>query len=374
MRIFKLLVVLCTTGIFMSCNHFAITDFVAPPNAFGDSAIDVSCVIKNDNAIGEKGSDYIKFYLSIDRYYEDSDIFLGRQQTDNLASGEVFSLSQTLQLPALPAGKYFLIATNETNSPLDSKGDVYFREIELTGPSNGVDLVPMNLFLQRFTTINTEDIFDFHYTVFNTGSYSTKQTEAHYFLSKDLNLDKETDLFIGGTVIPALEGKEKREIIGNTYIPSYEYLDSLFLPYLIIELDALQEEEELVDSNNCIAQQILINTKQEEVEDEGNIVSPTPSRIVEESKGNIEIPLELLLYPNPTTDMITLSLNLTEQVAEDVFITIYTMDGKRMNTLTTSQAVGPYTKQLDLSDYPAATYLVNVTVGNQSFSKRVVLK
>ena len=75
------------------------------------------------------------------------------------------------------------------------------------------------------------------------------------------------------------------------------------------------------------------------------------------------------LYPNPTSDIATLSLGFVQetQVRVDLFNTM----GQRVRTLA-NQSIRESDLVIDLSDEPIGVYFLRIWAGQQFFAKQLV--
>ncbi|WP_025865549.1 T9SS type A sorting domain-containing protein [Prolixibacter bellariivorans] len=82
-------------------------------------------------------------------------------------------------------------------------------------------------------------------------------------------------------------------------------------------------------------------------------------------------PGDLRLYPNPVHDQMQLELDL-EKTADSGNIIVYNYLGQRMYNRQVYPVDGRLTEQLDFSAYPPGMYLVNIEVGGQQISRKVI--
>ncbi|GET27049.1 T9SS type A sorting domain-containing protein [Prolixibacter sp. NT017] len=82
-------------------------------------------------------------------------------------------------------------------------------------------------------------------------------------------------------------------------------------------------------------------------------------------------PGDLRLYPNPVHDQMQLELDL-EKPADSGNIVVYNYLGQRMYNRQVYPVDGRLTEQLDFSAYPPGMYLVNIEVGGQQISRKVI--
>lgn len=76
------------------------------------------------------------------------------------------------------------------------------------------------------------------------------------------------------------------------------------------------------------------------------------------------------VFPNPFNNIATISFNNTEN--QIVIISVFDAFGKQITQINKGElAAGNYTEQLDGTNLPAGIYLVNITAGNNSITKKV---
>lgn len=79
------------------------------------------------------------------------------------------------------------------------------------------------------------------------------------------------------------------------------------------------------------------------------------------------------IYPNPTTDLVNMSFNLTEPAR--VKAQVLTADGRLVSTLFDAmQAQGSTMRTADMSDLAAGNYLVALSVNGQVVSSKMIAK
>jgi hypothetical protein len=82
-------------------------------------------------------------------------------------------------------------------------------------------------------------------------------------------------------------------------------------------------------------------------------------------------PGDLRLYPNPVRDRMQLELDLEKPVASGN-VGVYNYLGQKMYSREVYPVDGRLTEQLDFSAYPPGMYLVNIEVGGQQISRKVI--
>ncbi len=83
--------------------------------------------------------------------------------------------------------------------------------------------------------------------------------------------------------------------------------------------------------------------------------------------------LSMSVYPNPVTDHLSLDYELTEQSA--VAIHVYDLQGREVacGLTTKEKTAGKYTETIDLKNISPGSYILHITAGNISESRRFVI-
>lgn len=135
---------------------------------------------------------------------------------------------------------------------------------------------------------------------------------------------------------------------GNTYSATFNYT-----------VPASQDETELV-----VIGILIDNTT-------GIIVNAAEADAVLGLSEIAEDNFSVGLFPNPTTDMTTIKLNIIE--AGDVAIEIVSLTGAVVSSKSYGSLSGLNTFMLDASNYNAGIYFVNVKVGDAVITKKLVV-
>ncbi|MGZ4097974.1 MAG: T9SS type A sorting domain-containing protein [Bacteroidia bacterium] len=97
---------------------------------------------------------------------------------------------------------------------------------------------------------------------------------------------------------------------------------------------------------------------------------PIPTAIQESNI--IDMSSNATVYPNPTKDNTTLTIDLKENAHVD--IVIYDVVGKQMNHITANGNIGSNSITLDMNGFAKGIYFVNVKAGNISSTKKVIIE
>ena len=79
---------------------------------------------------------------------------------------------------------------------------------------------------------------------------------------------------------------------------------------------------------------------------------------------------EIKLYPNPNNGKFVLSLN--KQVENKASYVIYDVTGKSIQNKELNIKDMNSEIEVDISNFPAGIYMVNITIDNQEFTKKVI--
>ncbi|MEM1000387.1 MAG: T9SS type A sorting domain-containing protein [Bacteroidota bacterium] len=79
---------------------------------------------------------------------------------------------------------------------------------------------------------------------------------------------------------------------------------------------------------------------------------------------------EFSVYPNPTTGMLTLTLETIDE-NRPLEMKVYSLIGQEMYTQTITPFSGLQKMQLDLTKFPKGIYMVEISNGDKSRIKRV---
>ena len=100
-----------------------------------------------------------------------------------------------------------------------------------------------------------------------------------------------------------------------------------------------------------------------------NTFSTSSNRI---TAGEVELALNLNVYPNPTDGMFNISF-VSEEI-NSFEITVIDAFGKLISFEDKQDFVGEYSKSVDLSNYPKGIYMVQIKNQHSFVTKRIVLQ
>ncbi len=94
--------------------------------------------------------------------------------------------------------------------------------------------------------------------------------------------------------------------------------------------------------------------------------------IVEEANGINEIESsQLSIYPNPTSGMFSVQMDLAQQ--EDVLLTIINSNGQKVKTINFND-VKTFSQNIDMRSYANGLYTIHVTAGNHIMTRKLIIQ
>jgi hypothetical protein len=83
---------------------------------------------------------------------------------------------------------------------------------------------------------------------------------------------------------------------------------------------------------------------------------------------------KLAMFPNPNRgDLLTLSLSAVEDGVNTVSVDIYDLTGAVVSSRTIAVNDGMVYQVLELTELASGLYMVNITVGNDRYTERLVI-
>jgi hypothetical protein len=77
-----------------------------------------------------------------------------------------------------------------------------------------------------------------------------------------------------------------------------------------------------------------------------------------------------IVFPNPTSQLITISAELKER--QDVFVSVYSMTGQKLFEENYKSQSGLFTKEINLADYSSGLYFLKIQAGYQRVNKKII--
>ena len=82
------------------------------------------------------------------------------------------------------------------------------------------------------------------------------------------------------------------------------------------------------------------------------------------------------IYPNPTTSdkKVTVLYDVKEQASNKGNVEVYDFTGKKVHQSELTNQAGFYKQDLNLSQLPSGKYMVKITFGGQTETKKLIVK
>lgn len=207
------------------------------------ASIEARVNVKN-NGTSIAGSNYINYYLSLDKIIDSDDYRLDQSVVSQINPGDTSYTISGFNLPQVDSGNYFLIAKIDGSNVVTESNEDNNISIQPIYISNFiVDLIPVPL---HGDTINAEDGYisvDGYVT--NLGSSISHGTGLSFYYSTDAKLDS-LDKFLQmdyvGNIDP--QGKHFYKLDFSTFnVEGF---------YIIITVDKEKQNQETNEANNTI--------------------------------------------------------------------------------------------------------------------------
>ncbi|MFK7806730.1 MAG: M36 family metallopeptidase, partial [Saprospiraceae bacterium] len=105
-------------------------------------------------------------------------------------------------------------------------------------------------------------------------------------------------------------------------------------------------------------------------------IAPEEGTIIESqvavSTSEIESNVQLGVYPNPTSDIV--NVTIASKQAQKVDLSLVSLDGKLIRSMNIGTTMNVETFSFDVSDLPAGFYIIKASTGDDQIVKKVVIK
>ena len=229
--------------------NLEVTAATAPISAVWDQTVSVSWTVSNTGVGDAIGSWDNRVYLSEDGVYDDSDIYLNYEGTNNVAAGDSYTVNRNITIPGTETGsRYLLFVTDDTERLVetDETDNVYALPIEIGATNLQVTTAdaPATAILNQTIPVS--------WTVSNTGNVIAPADWSDYiYISDDPYWDSE-DTFIAdretGEQTP-LAGGDSYTVNRNITIPHTATGNR----YLLFVADKLNAQGEIDETDNVYA-------------------------------------------------------------------------------------------------------------------------
>lgn len=408
----KSVIVLSIVSLMSSC--FDIVLFEAPETAQSGSTIYVKTRVKTDVAITQGFN--IAYVLSYDRIYDSEDILLKLDSIrTNLSPFGYYDANATLTIPSNTfAGKYYLLAIpHERLFPTiyvyDHQTNVSYKPINILGITNqSRDLTTTNVHVYSPNQISSDwtranapttlrDIpvisnnLRVTFSTENRGLSSADASITYFYIFKDYR-----PYLLGSAPTSAMSGNGRTEYTFERNIDSYGFTAGYY--DLFVFSDFNNQVIEANESNNYTKKTIYINGRiQGNEPPESNVITASEKEalnkallaaklepISENTEGafiqsfeknfdNENAPLTLRLFPNPTSDKVTVSFH--QEKASDVNIQLLDATGKMILSIPLPQlAAGQYQQEIPLNRLGKGIYIVKCLSGQKMYSQKLIVQ
>lgn len=79
---------------------------------------------------------------------------------------------------------------------------------------------------------------------------------------------------------------------------------------------------------------------------------------------------EFTIYPNPSTGPLNISLEMFDE-GKPLQLKVYNLIGQQLEVKSLTPFVGKFNMKLDMAKFPKGIYMIEITNGKQSRTKRV---
>ncbi len=310
----------------------------------------------------------LHYYLSVDAEFSTNDIFLGQAGVPPLEPGEQHELYHALPLPSMTnyGYRYLVLMADgdESSEEYNEENNLAFRFFNLR--ENRADHRMMDLSSPGFVLGEAPVTIVGRVNGVSAGTTS----EVGLYLSEDSRLDVD-DLFV--------ESFSANGEFAHTFSISSAQATGTY--FLIANANDEMTVPEYDFSNNAQALRFFL-LNDDEFTDCENALAQT-SRVVETTarRGNIDDwrsqlrhPFELVLYPNPASEFLEVSLEISEP-ADRLEIELLDAMGKQLHYAQfIDVGMGTFQRSINLTRLPAGMYTVRITDGKSVESRAFAVK
>jgi Ca2+-binding RTX toxin-like protein len=220
-----------------------------------------------DIFVGNRGntnapSSTVGFYLSNDAVFDNSDVLVDEKDISGIASGDVDSTANSINLSSFSPGTYWLFAEADLDDDVDegpgenaniSTGyqiTITATESDLDGP----DLVGADLDIDG-ANFDVGETFEFVLDVSNIGDLNSGEYSVSFYITTEQNLDGAVYLFSADDLF-SLSPNE------TDWYDYYAYTDGTWYSgdyYLAAVIDSNDDVDESDETNNVIYEQFSLN-------------------------------------------------------------------------------------------------------------------
>ncbi len=295
--------------------------WTVPANPVAGENVDLYVTIKN---VGNAAAEDIHLEYYIDDVYIGDDTHSSldpNEESDEYVDNYVFSA---------PGDYNYCVYIDAVANEQDTQNNSYCLSVNVGDPGGGEDIYLTDVSVSP-TTVDPGGVI----TAYATMNYSGNQLDAdlpgfnlNYYLSTDCDFSDD-DVYLGddvsdlGSDVLSNDEYETLTIPSDTSIGTY---------YILFVADANSELDESDENNNIECVQITIDVSSSVTDD--------------------DFQTQLVLYPNPTSDIINLESESSFVISK---VVIYDLQGKQIRIIE-----GKHLNRIDISELTSGVYVLKV--------------
>lgn len=333
-----------------------ITDNILQPNVANVGAtVNVSCRIVN-MGVANAGLSQIRYYLSSNSTFNNSDIYLGGNDVIALNMGNAIVINKTLTLPStvIPGNYYILYRTDALNNVPESNEINNLAATAITLVNNNVEQIDLEATISASPlVVPANSIMTITLTIKNTVNFTASNIVVSTPALQNLGYSGHTTTsgeYSQGTntwIIPYLAYNETAQLVVNLYNINTAGTQTLFTQVV----GANQLDADSTPNNNS-------STTPLEDDEAVTTISFTPD--VAEQKTALSIMEQIIrVAPNPATDWLHITAPDNSNIA------IFDLQGELV-----LQKNGVANTTIDIANLPKGMYLVRVNGSTAKFVKQ----
>ena len=187
---------------------------------------------------------YVAYYLSSNKTWSSSDIYIGRTYVSTIAAGSERHFVTTLDLSAYPGAWYFIWYADYSGLVNEADETNNTAVTENTISISGPNLTRVAGYSNMTYDYSTRRL-DISFRVINNGTVSTgTSSQLGYYLSSNTDISTSDTKLLTGYVITLSAGAYEDNSIAITDVCKYVSDGTWYVGYLIDETDAVAETDE----------------------------------------------------------------------------------------------------------------------------------